>query len=777
MNSIENILSGLKPTSEFCTKHESPTEALSIEVKGLGALKFPLPKYQLRKLVKIAELAPFGYREQTIVDTRVRNVWEIKKNQVKIDARQWNKTLSPILKSIQQELGFPPGKIKARLDKLLIYEKGQFFSPHKDSEKDDNMLGSLSVILPSEHNGGTLVVSHQDQSKKLQSRGKTKNLNFFAFYSDCKHEIKKVTDGYRVALSYQLFVETSHNAQAPSMVDKKILENLKQELSFYFKDSLSDKSKEESPNVDQKFVYLLNHEYTPKGMSANALKGIDNAKLHLFKKIAKELELNIYLALADIHECWSCDGGYDDYDYYGWYDDDDDSSDYKLEELLNDDITLKHWKNMKGHSLDYGEMNCYGNEIFQTVPNDSLNPYDDEYEGWKGNYGNTVDRWYHRGAVVLWPKARHHKGIAGADLTFFTSLMEEALESGDKSALANTIKGWVEKNVTPPSDADLLIEMLKNSKRIKDKNLSEEFLSLFDIRALNASSISSFLSLARIYGNNWCSRLLKKWHSNTNSGNLLKHKNYLPIFIKKSLKLDKSFWVKPLRKILKSNADVYIKASLQDRESSLAHLKRSEKDRVLNGWFFLEQSIILEDKTTSGKVIKFFCSNEDLFSPEGLMMILDNLQAYGQPCSTEINRITLHLEKILGRLVAKGPRDSNDWSIDIEMPCHDADCKKVASFLKSKKETIFPFPLKKERRRRIHNKIESLGIPVSHETLREGSPYTLMLKKLPEMFQKENEIYINRKRLLARIRSQKIAKQGGKIRPTPFFNPSQSGEI
>src|SRR5207247_9871321 len=33
-----------------------------------------------------------------------------------------------------------------------------------------------------------------------------------------------------------------------------------------------------------------------------------------------------------------------------------------------------------------------------------IDPYSSEYEGYMGNWGNTLDRWYHRAAVVVWPR-------------------------------------------------------------------------------------------------------------------------------------------------------------------------------------------------------------------------------------------------------------------------------------------------------------------------------------------------------------------------------------
>ncbi|MBB5775765.1 2OG-Fe(II) oxygenase [Nonomuraea jabiensis] len=51
---------------------------------------------------------------------------------------------------------------------MLLYETGQFFVAHQDSDKDDAMVATLVVTLPSAHTGGELVVEHQGQSKKYR---------------------------------------------------------------------------------------------------------------------------------------------------------------------------------------------------------------------------------------------------------------------------------------------------------------------------------------------------------------------------------------------------------------------------------------------------------------------------------------------------------------------------------------------------------------------------------------------------------------------------------
>jgi hypothetical protein len=43
-------------------------------------------------------------------------------------------------------------------------------------------------------------------------------------------------------------------------------------------------------------------------------------------------------------------------------------------------------------------------EVCTSTPSGALEPYSSEYEGYMGNWGNTLDRWYHRAAVIVWPR-------------------------------------------------------------------------------------------------------------------------------------------------------------------------------------------------------------------------------------------------------------------------------------------------------------------------------------------------------------------------------------
>lgn len=80
------------------------------------------------------------------------------------------------------------------------------FKPHVDTPRSDLQIGSLVVGLPCEHEGGQLVVRHQGHSTTFDWSGPIADIRWAAFYSDCEHEVLEVTSGYRITLTYNLYV-------------------------------------------------------------------------------------------------------------------------------------------------------------------------------------------------------------------------------------------------------------------------------------------------------------------------------------------------------------------------------------------------------------------------------------------------------------------------------------------------------------------------------------------------------------------------------------------
>ena len=198
-------------TGSFCTVHPLPLSSLSslpvVTVDGVGQLAFPLLPSQCQQLIGVAQQAPFGRGERTVVDVAVRNTWQVDASAVHLDAAFLSTIHRTVLPQVCSELGlWDASDIQARLYKLLVYDTGGFFRPHRDSEKEDGMFGTLVLLLPAEYSGGQLVVEHAGQRRVIECSESEQWRGFWyaAFYADCKHEVRLVTSGYRVALTFNL---------------------------------------------------------------------------------------------------------------------------------------------------------------------------------------------------------------------------------------------------------------------------------------------------------------------------------------------------------------------------------------------------------------------------------------------------------------------------------------------------------------------------------------------------------------------------------------------
>jgi hypothetical protein len=79
--------------------------------EGAGRIQYPVTAARAKKLTTLSAPARFGRGERTLTDPQVRDT------------------------------------------SMLVYETGQFFVTHRDSEKDDSMIGTLVVTLPTSPGG------------------------------------------------------------------------------------------------------------------------------------------------------------------------------------------------------------------------------------------------------------------------------------------------------------------------------------------------------------------------------------------------------------------------------------------------------------------------------------------------------------------------------------------------------------------------------------------------------------------------------------------------
>ncbi|MEZ4657396.1 MAG: 2OG-Fe(II) oxygenase [Caldilineaceae bacterium] len=194
MQTLLHLLDQVESSGAFAVSGTLPPIPPGLTVQGIGHIGLPLTTQQAQALIAQSEQAPFGRREEAIVDTEVRKNWQIGAETFELTNSQWQAAIQSAADQIGHELGLVDCTISAEPYKLLIYEAGSFFTAHRDTEKIPNMFATLVVNLPAAHQGGELIISHAGQSNRYSFADNSLfESSFVAFYADCYHEVKPVT--------------------------------------------------------------------------------------------------------------------------------------------------------------------------------------------------------------------------------------------------------------------------------------------------------------------------------------------------------------------------------------------------------------------------------------------------------------------------------------------------------------------------------------------------------------------------------------------------------
>ena len=751
LEDIAQLLSRIDTGGTFATQATRGPRDLHLEVEGVGPIPLPIAPTTARKLCAVARPARHGYKEQTRLDRRVRDTWEIPAERLALDERRWARTLVSGLERIRGDLGLPKGcRLRAQLYNLLVYEPGQFFASHRDSEKADDMLGTLVVILPSRFTGGELVIEHQGRQQTV--RGSARQLTFAAFYADCHHEVRPVRTGYRVALTFNLIAEGAAEATVPKSVGA-----LSARVRRFFETPRAAHPGDRELSAPDRLVYLLDHEYTPHALAWDRLKNADAARAGALRQVARHLDCEIFLALADVHETWACEEEYG-FGRSRWnrYHDDDESEEDddgsggtpELTELIDSDVELRHWvapdggprRTPKGHTgVASGEL-CY------TAPHETFEPFETEHEGYTGNAGNTVDHWYHRAAVVLWPRARAFVIRAKVDPRGALGQIEKALaakRSGEAVALARQLLpfwiGCVRR------EGKLLEPTLKVAGPLADAEAAAALLKPFSLWDLNARLAPRLAALLEPYGLDWCRALLKHWSAESRGyeppETRLKWMSAALAGLARALAARESPGETLAAEVLAAQwawlrrhwAEVLrMGCSEAERAKALAGLGRPTLGLI-------EASRAAKQAGLHGELLDALIERPaDLLPLQiGVLRAADGRHRPGALRALGLKRVHESCLRELRARVGAPSRAQNDWSIRVTLSCSCQRCAALTRFLRAAGQRRLEWPLAQGDRAHVHQTIDSRDLPVTHTTRRIGRPFTLMLEKSSKLFEQE----------------------------------------
>jgi hypothetical protein len=768
---LAQALAMIDRSGAFFVSGSAPALLPGLEVDGLGPIGLPLGAKQAKDLIKLCEQAPYGKGTKTAVDTSVRRVWRMAPDRFRLTNPDWERFLAETVAKVQQGLGLEKQKLGSHLYDLLLYEPGSFFLPHRDGEKLDRMVATLVIQLPSIYEGGELVVRHDGQEQTIDFSSLDNSrfpIHYAAFYADCEHEVRPLRKGYRLCLVYNLTLARSKKPiRTPR--DSEHVERLVPLLRRWAED-----------DEEGKLVVTLDHQYTKDGVAWDALKGVDRARARILESAARQAGCKAYLGLLTFWESGSAeyaDGGGYGYRRRGyWRDDDDDeyedeyenASEYEMEEVFDSSLTADHFSDSEGRGLPIGTLNVEEEELLDPEALKDVDP-EEEFEGYTGNEGMTLERWYRHAAIFIWPEERHLEVICGEDSRRAVPVLIQMVAKWQKARgadaaaqkarcidLARTILArWPEdryahKGHDEPETGDLL----ETLAALEDPALIAAFLGDALVKDASAEPGESLGAVCQKYGWTTFERELLTLMKGTTNETLERN---VALFeqIGTARPRKNEGWKELSERLAQALA-----GSLEtiDGKRSSYDWRSKEVDRakvlagLVRGLIAAEQdavlSRILEHALAKPKVYPL--TDAHMKALEALRPWLKkNLKKPSAALAAWLAACRGQLEA----LTASAPREPADFRRKAAIDCKCADCTELKRFLQDPRESVHRFSAREDRRRHLEYTIRENECDLDFKTERRGSPYTLVCTKNTASHQKRLKTYHQDQEYLKMVRA------------------------
>ena len=706
------------PAGHFCAEGRLSLDALAVSVRNVGTLDRPVTSESAAALHAASAPARHGRREATLLDKRVRDTGEIDAGALSLE---WAVGALPSLQSeVAQALDVLG--LEVRLHNLLVYGPGQFFKPHQDTEKHPGMIATLVLVWPSAHIGGELRVSHRDTEVRFASQHLRANaIRWFAFYADCRHEVAPVSEGWRIVLTFDL-VLPAEPARSHPPVHPPLLAAPR--AHFH---------PEGGEPCLQPWVLLLDHEYTERGLRWRLLKGEDRARVAALRAACEPLGLAAHLALAAIHDQWTAIEGYGGRRGS--------AGDPEPDELIGEDMVLDFWVDADDRPSRRDALHVAPEDTvsFTETGEDFL--VDEEYEGYMGNYGETLDYWYRRAALVIQtPLAAE----ASRFTTDFDAALADALSlarkgRGDELSQRLQAAGKALRMQCQERGRKLLGRYAQLAAALPDAAQAHALCEGFEWPDLVPGDAAALACLARRWGTPWIKALLQAWTARSMAWR----------FNKWSDKPDDDFapWPQPLADFVLKGGSAGLQAAVIDDILDRCHaaLVGADKSFAAHSPEFrsatLERRLqtvgdfaaALQRSTTAPQhraaLVLHVRAHPGLYP---LRQLRPLLQAWPPEAAVlqPVQGLQAAVIQALQQALDEPALPAGDCSLrDIEWTCRCKDCDAVIAWAGSANGQSLALAMAEPRRQHVQSRLQETGVALDIETLKQGSPYKLVIRK------------------------------------------------
>ena len=742
---LEELLRGVQRAGDFFMHGAVEIPMPKVEVEGVGVLSFPVPPVQIAALIQHAVRAPYGRGEDTVLDESVRKVWQLPPEKVRLGGKSWAANFDGILQQVVAGLGCEGMAVSAELYKLLVYDTGGFFLAHRDTEKAGGMFGTLVLVLPSPHCGGELVLRHAGREVTVDMcSAEVSEAGFVAFYADCEHEVRPITEGNRVCLVFNLVQDRGGKGKAATLDAPDYAQQAAGAAALLGKALAAE-------GGPAKIAWLLEHQYSPDGLSFAGLKSADAARAKVLVQAAERAGCAVHLGIVHIEESGSAEENYDpgSHGLRRYRDDENedeetDHDDFEIIEVCDWRHYVGQWRDVQDRPAEFGEIPILPGELLPGGALDDEEPDEQRLLEASGNEGASFERSYHRAALVIWRRERHAEVLLQAGVEAALPYLQERIEACEaKSAppAARTdavtlarqlVNAWINAPECPsfetpgrPEKRDGMLHLLTD---LGDAAVLEQFVAVVVTRDYDGTDNTALVAGAGILGAEKTGRLLSEMiHEKMRflHGPCV---DLLGKLVGNSATSGTSEW---------KNALCQIAAAAVGGIDAIGPLAPGEwvHPRVSRNIRKLDAALVakllnalgkLDATALRGAAAEKLAARPAVFDPVTVLVPALNLI---RERDHAVARLWEHSAEFLLQRSGRPPEPPKDWRQDVTLSCPCADCRELHAFTLDPVEQVHRFRIRQDRRNHLEQMIRQHGLDMNHTTDRKGSPQTLVCTK------------------------------------------------
>jgi hypothetical protein len=526
------------------------------------------------------------------------------------------------------------------------------------------------------------------------------------FYADCEHEVCPVEDGYRLALTFMIAIKPQCARLPCPDAATTINHTMLCQVQQYF---------EQSNTAQTMFVHYLDHQYTQRGLGWGKLKGVDRQLAQDIAAVAPKLDLTIHLALTEIQQTWLC------------------LDERKPpEELIEEGVSLEFWLDEEGNERPYGSQHAPSHTLHWRTETGAQHLERSDYEGYMGNYGNTMDYWYCRAGIVLWrasdQAAFEFKFDPAGAWQRITELMQRA---GHEVEIAQYISsaGIALWSGGPQGMAEYLPLALKAAAHLGQTEIAQAMLSSVEPQMLDTRCAQGLAALGQRYGQHWLRARLDEWSIQAQTRPQWRAMPCPPLDklasackvagldegITLSLARQHVGWLIARDQKNLQNTPHQIQTDAPERIQRLEH--------VVVG--LCEIHSVDLGQSLSRHVLSYVVLYP-LLAVVDMMLALTTMHA---ALSAVISDLTHGLNELLRARVAQPPREADDWSVQLKSKCGCLLCETALASASSRSERQKIWPLAQQGREHVMQQGREQLWPLQFTILKQGSPHKLVITK------------------------------------------------